>query len=198
MPIDQIILLLTIAGSAAFTPGPNNALLAASGASHGMRATLPHIAGIMIGFPFMIFLVGFFLGEIFQRSTSLQLVVQSIGIIVLFWMAWRTARSGPGGKASSAKPFTFLQSMAFQWINPKGWTFAIGVTSQFVDPENPVVTAMFCAGAFVVMGFGSAFVWAWFGQSMTRILTTELRWRIFNITMGGLIAFSALMLFVGG
>ena len=197
MEVDQIILLMTIAGSAAFTPGPNNALLASFGASHGFRSTLPHILGICIGFPIMIFAVGFLLGEVFQQSRLLQITVQSIGIFVLLWMAWKTASAGSAKKAEGRKPFTFLQSFGFQWINPKGWTFAIGVTSQFVDPEAPLLTAALCGGAFVVVGFGSAFTWAFAGQSMNRHLTTEARWRAFNIAMGALIAFSALMLFVG-
>ena len=196
MPIDQIILLLTIAGAGAFTPGPNNALLASFAASHGFRSTLPHILGIGIGFPFMIFAVGFFLGEIFQESRSLQIGVQTLGVIILLWMAWKTATAGPAGTSNARKPFTFWQSAGFQWINPKGWTFAVGVTSQFVDPANPAVTALICGSAFVVMGFGSGVTWAWFGQAMTRFLTTDARWRVFNITMGGLIALSVVGLLI--
>lgn len=35
---------------AAFTLGPNNLMLAASGANFGLKRTLPHIMGITIGF----------------------------------------------------------------------------------------------------------------------------------------------------
>ena len=105
-------------------------------------------------------------------------------------MAWKTANAGAPGQGTARKPFTFWQSAGFQWINPKGWTFAVGVTSQFVDPANPVLTAMLCGGAFAVMGLGSSIVWAMAGQAMTRFLTTEARWRVFNITMGALIALS--------
>ena len=198
MQADQIIVLLTIAASASFTPGPNNALLAASGAIHGFRATFPHIAGITVGFPLMITFVGLFLGEIFQQSGELQVFVQVVGVAILLWMAWKTASAGPAGKAQGRKPFTFWQSAAFQWINPKGWTFAIGVTSQFVDPMAPFLTAAICGTAFMFVGLGSAFSWVFAGKAMTRLLTTNTRWRAFNVTMGLLIAFSVLLLFVGG
>src|SRR3954467_12400166 len=36
------------------TPGPNNAMLAASAASFGIRATIPHVLGIAFGFTFML------------------------------------------------------------------------------------------------------------------------------------------------
>ena len=198
MQADQIILLLTIAVSASFTPGPNNALLAASGAVHGFMATMPHIAGIAISFPFMIAIIGLFLGEIFQQSQSLQISVQVVGIAILLWMAWKTATAGPAGRAQARKPFTFWQSAAFQWINPKGWTFAIGVTSQFVDPKAPALTAAICGGAFMIVGLGSAFTWTFAGKAVTRFLTTNLRWRVFNVVMGFLIAMSVLMLFASG
>ena len=128
-----------------------------------LRATVPHILGIGIGFPFMIFMVGLFLGEVFQQSAQLQLGVQIIGVVILLWMAWRTATAGGAGTADARQPFTFWQSAAFQWVNPKGWTFAIGVTAQFVAPDRPWVTALICGGAFMAVGFGSAFVWAFAG-----------------------------------
>ena len=40
------------------TPGPNNVMLAASGSRFGIRRTLPHLAGVTVGFPVMLFLVG--------------------------------------------------------------------------------------------------------------------------------------------
>lgn len=41
-----------------FTPGPNNIMLMSSGLTYGFRRTLPHIAGVTIGFAFMIASVG--------------------------------------------------------------------------------------------------------------------------------------------
>ena len=35
---------------ASITPGPNNAMLMASGANFGLRASLPHMAGVVVGF----------------------------------------------------------------------------------------------------------------------------------------------------
>ena len=46
-----------------FTPGPNNIMLLSSGLTYGFRRTLPHVAGITIGFAFMIGAVGLGLGH---------------------------------------------------------------------------------------------------------------------------------------
>ena len=196
MSLDQLIALLVIAGSASITPGPNNALIASSSASHGIRAVFPQMAGVFIGFPIMVFVVGLFLGEIFQQSALLRQILQGLGIVVLLWMAWRTATAGAAGTADARKPLTFLQSAGFQWINPKGWTMIIAVAAQFVDPEHPIITAAICAVAFSAMGMVSMGTWSMAGQAMQRFLTSEPRRQAFNISMGSLIALSVLTLFL--
>ena len=45
-----------------FTPGPNNIMLLSSGLTYGFRRTVPHIAGITVGFAFMVGAVGVGLG----------------------------------------------------------------------------------------------------------------------------------------
>ena len=159
--------------------------------------TMPHIMGIVIGFPVMIFLIGLFLGEIFQQSPVLRETLRYLGAGVLLWMAWRTATAGASGKAENRQPFAFVQSAAFQWVNPKGWAFAIGVTAQFVSPDAPIRTALICALAFALAGAGSALSWTFAGQALTRWLTSEIWRRGFNIAMAGLIALSVAVLFIG-
>jgi len=41
------------------TPGPNNALAAASAANFGLRRSLPQVLGVSIGFPVMLLLVAY-------------------------------------------------------------------------------------------------------------------------------------------
>ena len=47
------------AAVAAFTPGPNNVMLAVSGATFGFRGTIPHILGIIVGFGLLVLAGGF-------------------------------------------------------------------------------------------------------------------------------------------
>ena len=48
---------LPFAVTAAFTPGPNNIMLAASGAKNGVRRTVPHILGVCGGIPMLVLAV---------------------------------------------------------------------------------------------------------------------------------------------
>ena len=43
---------------ALFTPGPNNLMLMASGLNFGLRRAMPHFWGVILGFAFMVLVVG--------------------------------------------------------------------------------------------------------------------------------------------
>jgi threonine/homoserine/homoserine lactone efflux protein len=57
-----------------------------------------------------------------------------------------------------------------------------------------VLEAAIAAAAFVLAGLTSSQGWAVFGAGMGRLLGTGLRLRVFNVTMGALLAASALWL----
>lgn len=190
----ELLSLFGIAYSAAWTPGPNNTLAANFGARFGFRATIPHICGIFIGFPFMIFCIGIGLGALFQQSPVLREILRWIGIAVLVWMAWRIANSGKPKDDTSAKPFTFWQSFGFQWINPKGWVMAISAISQFARGDTVILSSAIVASVFITAGITSASGWAYFGASLQKLLKTESHWRIFNIVMALGLLFSVFLI----
>src|SRR5476649_1108457 len=78
-----------------FTPGPNNVMLLSSGLTYGFRRTLPHVAGITIGFAFMIGAVGLGMGTIFITYPVLQTVLKYAGAAYLIYLAAAIAMSGP-------------------------------------------------------------------------------------------------------
>ncbi|WP_240804543.1 LysE family translocator [Qingshengfaniella alkalisoli] len=195
MTIDTLFALMALLFTAAFTPGPNNALLANSGATFGLGRTVPHILGVALGFSLMLFIVGFMLGGLFQASVLLQNLLKWGGILVLLWLAWKIASAGGlTGKSGRPRPFTFVEAAAFQWINPKAWVMAIAVTTQFVLVDAPLQSAVIVAAVSVAAGLTSASSWAVLGQYLTRWLNTPERLRAFNILMGALIAGCVLFL----
>ncbi|MFZ8993163.1 MAG: LysE family translocator, partial [Candidatus Puniceispirillaceae bacterium] len=66
---------------AAFTPGPNNVMLAASGANFGFRASLPHIFGVFTGFILLVVAAGFGLAGLFAAFPALYDILKIISII---------------------------------------------------------------------------------------------------------------------
>ncbi|MEL6234956.1 MAG: LysE family translocator [Pseudomonadota bacterium] len=174
--------------AASWTPGPNNAMLAAAGANYGVRRTLPHICGIVVGFSAMMFLTGLGLGAVFERLPRLTSVMQWAGAAALLWFAWRIATAAGSGTEGRGRPFSFVEAAGFQWINPKAWAICIGVVSQFASARTGFQTAATATIVFALAGASSALGWASFGAGLQRLLSTPARLRAFNIAMAALIA----------
>ncbi len=197
MPLDMFLNLVVLAAASAWTPGPNNAMVATSGALFGLRRTLPHVMGISLGYALLIFVVSLGLGELFRQSEAMRLVLRWAGAGLLLWVAWRIATAGGLSLARrEPRPMTFAEAAAFQWINPKGWAFAIAVTAQYVVVGSPYLSALIIAAVYVAAGIGSATTWALAGREITRRLSGPRAQRRFNIVMGVLIAACVLLLFV--
>ena len=176
----------------AFTPGPNNVLVLSSGLTYGIRRTLPHIAGIAIGVSFMVAAMGVGLGAIFTAYPVLQTILKYAGIAYLIYLAFVIAMSEPvaPGQVNQRGPMAFWAAALFQWVNVKGWVMAIGiVTAYSAIASFPWNIAMQAALMFVMGGL-SSLVWAFFGSSLRRILTSRSAVRAFNILMALLLLMS--------
>lgn len=195
----QILLALTgFAFASTWTPGPNNMMLAASGATFGWRPTVPHAMGVALGFPLMVFLIALGLGEVFQHSQALRTGLTWGGFAVMLYLAWRIATAGAAKARHRARPLRFHEAVAFQWINPKGWVLAIAVAATYAHGDDPFGEAAIIAAAFAVAGLTSSQTWAAFGAGIGRMLGTGARLRAFNVTMGVLLAACALWLVLDG
>ncbi len=195
----QILLALTgFAFAATWTPGPNNMMLAASGATFGWRATLPHAMGVALGFPVMIFLIALGLGEIFQRSAALRSGLAWGGFAVMLYFSWRIAMAGTAKTGARARPLNFFQAAAFQWVNPKGWVMAIAAAATYASGGAPLREAGVLAAVFLAVTVPGAQAWALFGTGIGRLLGTGTRLRAFNVTMGLLLAACGLWLVLDG
>lgn len=194
MSAETLAALIAFAFAAVWTPGPNNMMLASSGATFGWRRTLPHAMGVALGFPLMVFLVAVGLGEVFRASALFREVLAWAGFAVMLWLAWRIATAGAAKGARRARPLSFVEASGFQWINPKAWVMAIGVSATYASGAAPLTEAALVAAVFVVAGLTSSQGWCLFGTAMGRLLGTGWRLRLFNGAMGALLAASALWL----
>jgi threonine/homoserine/homoserine lactone efflux protein len=181
-----------------FTPGPNNVMLLSSGLTYGFRRTLPHVAGITIGFAFMIGAVGLGLGTIFITYPVLQTILKYAGAAYLLYLAAAIAMSGPvtPGQDNRRGPMTFWGAAMFQWINVKGWVMVIGTITAYAGiasfPWNITIQVMLS----LLLGAVSCSVWALFGSALRPVLTSRRLVRAFNIVMALLLLASLYPVFM--
>ena len=194
---EQLFALVAFSVTSFFTPGPNNVMLLTSGVNHGFRRTIPHMAGVTIGFAAMTVLVAVGLGSVFRAAPRIHDVVEVIGVLYLLWLSWKiaTAPTDRGietdGVATAAKPFTFLQAAAFQWVNAKGWVMVVSVVSIWVPEGGEAVTWIALIFViFIVVGVGSTVAWAALGSLIARWFDDPGRLRLFNVAMAVLLVAS--------
>lgn len=177
------------------TPGPNNTMLMASGLNFGARRTIPHILGIMCGFPILFSLVGLGLGKLFEIYPVLNDILKYCGSAYLLWLSWRIATSQPSeegqgtSKTSRSRPLTWLEGVAIQVLNVKGWIAAIAGNATYIvgnDWTLRLITADMVI--FVSIGISSA-VWTGAGVGLKKIMRGKSI-RIINIILALLLAAS--------
>ncbi|MBF6617200.1 LysE family translocator [Pollutimonas thiosulfatoxidans] len=173
------------------TPGPNNVMLTASGASFGYRRSLPHMLGITLGVAIMLLLVGAGLGTVFEAMPGLYVALKYIGAVYLLYLAWRIARAGAVEAGETAgKPFTFLQAAAFQWVNPKAWIMAVGIIATYM-PREPFLSNLITAVIVLsLINFPSISLWTLCGSAVRRALRKPAAIQWFNRCMALLLVAS--------
>lgn len=180
---------IVFAAAMLFTPGPNNIMLMASGLNYGFRRTLPHVAGVTIGFSFLVMVIGLGLGAVFAAFPVLHTVLKYVGTAYLVYLAAMIARSGPAdtGRAGEGRPMTFLGAALFQWVNVKGWVIAIGaITAYAAIAAYPLNIALLSVLLFVI-GLGSSLTWVALGTSLQGLVKSPRAVRTFNIVMAALL-----------
>ena len=181
-----------------FTPGPNNIMLLSSALTYGFRRTLPHLAGIVIGFAFMVGAVGLGLGTIFITYPILQTILKYAGAAYLIYLAAHIAMSGPvtPGQDNARGPMTFWGAAVFQWVNAKGWVMVIGTITAYAGiagfPWNIVIQVAIS----LLIGAASCVAWALFGSALRPWLTSPRAVRTFNVVMAILLLASLYPVFM--
>ena len=183
--MELLLAVLFFAFSTTITPGPNNVMIMSSGVNYGVKASVPHWLGICLGFPFMVLLVGFGFGVVFDRYPHLHQLIKILGTLYLLWLAWRIASAEPKAiEQGKSKPVSFFQAVLFQWVNGKAWVMATGAIAAFTSvtgvywQQVSIITLAFLLVAFPCVG-----VWLLFGAGLRTILTKPLFQRIFNVAM---------------
>ena len=154
-----------------FTPGPNNAMLTASGMKFGFVKTLPHLIGIPLGHIAQIGLTCFGLANLFLIYPQVQFIMKILCFIYLIYLGWKMIGSFSMSQKETGRPLKFYEASLFQFINPKAWSIAVTVASGFFPvKENIFIGVTFVTVTAAVICFPTISLWALFGSGLRKFV----------------------------
>jgi threonine/homoserine/homoserine lactone efflux protein len=166
------------------TPGPNNVMLTAAGATFGFRRTVPHMLGVCVGFSIELLAVCAGLGAIFSRWPDLQTVLRWVGAAYLLYLGVRMLGGGEARTGVTTRPVTFLEAALFQFLNPKAWVMTLTAATLFLPRELGVIAAdAYMVAVMALINLPCIALWALFGSSLRSFLARPASRKGFNAAM---------------
>ena len=195
--MNPLLGLIGFAFVSSITPGPNNVLLWASGATFGFRRTMPHVLGSAAGLGSMALASAAGIAALLVAVPALGVAMRVAGSAYLVFLAWQIARSGSMTAGSAARPMSLLESTAFQWVNPKAWIFALGAVTTFRPPDlDPVIGTLLVAGVMMAVILPSAGIWAAFGDALGALLERDRTRRVVSLVLAALVVATIVLVWI--
>ena len=180
-----------------FTPGPNNAMLTASGMKFGFIRTLPHLIGISLGHVLQIGLTCFGLANLFLLYPQVQFFMKILCFLYLLFLGWKMIGSFSMIQKETGRPLRFYEASAFQFINPKAWSIAIAVASGFFPAdENIFLGISFVSLTAAIICFPTISLWALFGSGLRKFVNNEKIKRLIEYLLAILLILTGLFIVI--
>jgi len=177
------------------TPGPNNAMLTASGIKFGFKRTIPHLIGIPFGHTIQITLVCFGLGNLFQKYPLIQDYLKWLCFIYLLYLGWKMIGSFSEQEKESGRPLKLYEAAFFQFINPKAWVVALTASTAFFPVnEKFYLATFFVAFTAPFVCFPSICLWALFGSSIKMLIKNSKIKKFVEYFLAALLVITAIII----
>ena len=179
------------------TPGPNNALLWASGLQFGFRATVPQIIGTSAGIGILAVAVAAGLGAVLTGLPEVELALKLVGSAYLLFLAFQLAGGAALQRAQITRPLRVHEAAAFQFLNPKAWLFALAAVSTFRPTGVPVaIGSAIVIVTMVMVVLPTASIWAAGGTALHRLTARRRAQRAVNGALALLLALSIAFIWI--
>lgn len=193
--VNELVGLVAFAFAGSVSPGPNNAVLWASGVRFGFRRTVPHVLGTALGIGTLVVGVAAGIGVLLEAVPAVELVLKLVGSAYLLYVAFLVVGSGVVGRASVSEPLGVLRAVAFQWVNPKAWIFAVASVGAFLPPEHHrlAAVALFTSVVMLIVVCSST-IWAIGGAALGRVVDDDRKRRAVSVVLAVLLVASVALL----
>jgi threonine/homoserine/homoserine lactone efflux protein len=195
--MNELLGLVGFAFVGSITPGPNNALLWASGIRFGFRRTARHVVGTAVGMGALILAVAAGVGVVLREVPGAKLALKIIGSAYLIYLAFRIARSQLSDRTVVSRPLGILNGAAFQFANPKAWLFAVAAVSTFLPRSlAPMAATLTVAATVAAVILATAAAWAAGGATLNRIVQDGRAQRAVSVALALILAASVAFIWI--
>jgi threonine/homoserine/homoserine lactone efflux protein len=179
------------------TPGPNNAMVLASGIKFGFLKTIPHMSGITIGHVLQTIVVCLGLGKIFQMFPEIQDILKIICALYLLYLGYKIVGSFSKIKDDGSRPLKFYEASLFQLVNPKAWTISTMVASSFIPKDEELIISIgFISITALIICPLSISVWAAFGSGIKNLVKNNKKKAFVEYFLAILLLITAIMIVI--
>ena len=179
------------------TPGPNNAMVLASGIKFGFLKTIPHMSGITIGHVLQTIVVCLGLGKIFQMFPEIQDILKIICALYLLYLGYKIVGSFSKIKDDGSRPLKFYEASLFQLVNPKAWTISTMVASSFIPKDEELIISIgFISITALIICPLSISVWAAFGSGIRNLVKNNKKKAFVEYFLAILLLTTAIMIVI--
>jgi threonine/homoserine/homoserine lactone efflux protein len=194
---NELVGLVGFAFVGSVSPGPNNAVLWASGMDFGLRRTLPHVLGTAFGIGALAVGAAAGIGALVKAAPVAETALKIVGSVYLLYLALLVLRGGGVGRADVSHPLSVYQAIAFQCVNPKAWIFALAAVGTFLPADRPwSVGVVLVTTTLMVVVVGSSSIWAGGGAALGRFVENDRARRAVSITLAALLVASIALIWI--
>lgn len=182
----------------AMTPGPNNFLLASSGAQFGIKESWRHLIGIRLGVMGLLLLCACGVAAALQSHPSWYQAMKYIGSAYMIWLVIKLLCTNPfSGKTTKSKPLNVTQATLFQLGNIKAWMGSLALITSYSLPSHYWFSVILITFVFTAVGLFANIFWTWAGKKIRIYLNTSLKQRTFNLSLAMMILLSIVPVLTG-
>lgn len=129
--------------------------------------------------------------SLFHAYPLTHSILKVLSLSYLLYLTYKIATSDKTETKHDFRPMSFLGAVAFQWVNPKGWSMALTAITVYTSGGS-WLELIFIAGIFCLANLPSVTFWTAAGMQLQRWLTTDKRVKGFNYSMAALLLLSTI------
>ena len=169
MPITFLLAWFAVMFPLVFSPGPANIAFAASGASFGIKRSLPLMFGIESVFFIKSLFLGFGLSAFLQNNQVFISYFQVIGALYLIYLAYGFIKPLLNNENHQSKELSYFDGLIIQFFNVKGWMMIVLMFSLFSSSltyENSSVNILILCIMLAALNLTCHLIWISFSSLM--------------------------------